>query len=66
MVQTGADVDLYHLPCMRHHEQDGGPYVDMASVLRDRHSGVYNLSYHRMEIKSPNLTSMLVVPRHDK
>jgi UbiD family decarboxylase len=49
---------------MRHHEQDGGPYVDMASVLVDRHNGIYNLSYHRMEIKSPNLTSMLVVPRH--
>jgi 2,5-furandicarboxylate decarboxylase 1 len=64
VIQTGADVDLYHLPCMRHHEQDGGPYVDMASVLVDRHNGIYNLSYHRMEIKSPNLTSMLVVPRH--
>ncbi len=64
VVQVGNAVDLTELPCMRHHEQDGGPYVDMASVLVDRHTGVYNLSYHRMEIKGPNLTSMLVVPRH--
>jgi UbiD family decarboxylase len=64
VVQTGDQVDLTELPCMRHHEQDGGPYVDMASVLVDRHNGVYNLSYHRMEIKGRNLTSMLVVPRH--
>src|ERR687884_432962 len=47
--QTGADVDLSPLPCMGHHEMDGGPYVDMPSVLVDRHNGIYNLSYHRME-----------------
>src|SRR5262249_25007558 len=29
VVQVGSAVNLLELPCMRHHEQDGGPYVDM-------------------------------------
>ena len=39
-LRTGDNVDLYELPLMRHHEMDGGPYVDMSSVARDRSSGV--------------------------
>src|SRR4051812_48403359 len=58
----GAGGSLHHATLPPHH-QEAGPDVDMASVLVDRPTGIYNLSYHRMEIKGPNLTSMLVVPR---
>ncbi|HEX2242737.1 MAG TPA: UbiD family decarboxylase domain-containing protein, partial [Gammaproteobacteria bacterium] len=56
IIQKGEEVDLYDLPLMRHHEMDGGPYIDMSSVAHDRNSGVYNASYHRMEVKDRNHT----------
>jgi 2,5-furandicarboxylate decarboxylase 1 len=64
VIQTGDLVDLYDLPLMRHHEMDGGPYIDMSSVARDRASGVYNCSYHRMEVKDRNHTGFLMTLQH--
>jgi 2,5-furandicarboxylate decarboxylase 1 len=64
IVQTGAAVDLYDLPLMRHHEMDGGPYIDMSSVARDHNSGIYNCSYHRMEVKAHNRTGFLMTLQH--
>ena len=64
IVKTGDDVDLYELPLLKHHEMDGGPYVDMSSVARDRVSGVYNCSYHRMEVKDRNHTGFLMTLQH--
>jgi UbiD family decarboxylase len=64
IVRTGADVDLYELPLMRHHEMDGGPYLDMSSVAKDRGSGVYNASFHRMEVKDRNHTGFLMSLQH--
>jgi UbiD family decarboxylase len=64
LIKTGPGVDLYELPVMRHHEMDGGPYIDMSSVARDRNSGVYNCSYHRMEVKDRNHTGFLMTLQH--
>ena len=64
LVRTGKNVDLHELPLMRHHEMDGGPYVDMSSVARDRGSGVYNCSYHRMEVKDRSHTGFLMTLQH--
>jgi 2,5-furandicarboxylate decarboxylase 1 len=64
IIRTGAQVDLYELPLLKHHEMDGGPYVDMSSVARDRNSGVYNCSYHRMEVKDRNHTGFLMTLQH--
>jgi len=64
LVRTGENVDLHELPLMRHHEMDGGPYVDMSSVARDRSSGVYNCSYHRMEVKDRSHTGFLMTLQH--
>ena len=64
LVRTGENVDLFELPLMRHHEMDGGPYVDMSSVARDRGSGVYNCSYHRMEVKDRSHTGFLMTLQH--
>ena len=63
-VKVGKDVDLYELPIMRHHEMDGGPYMTLSTVSKDPKSGVYNCSYHRMEVKSKNSTAMHASPRH--
>lgn len=34
VISTGADVDLYELPIMRHHEMDGGPYPAWGAIGR--------------------------------
>ncbi|MBM4262436.1 MAG: UbiD family decarboxylase [Deltaproteobacteria bacterium] len=64
IVRIGEAVDLYELPLLKHHEMDGGPYLDMSSVAKDRASGVYNCSYHRMEVKDRNHTGFLMTLQH--
>ncbi|MFQ5903616.1 MAG: UbiD family decarboxylase domain-containing protein, partial [Candidatus Binatia bacterium] len=64
VIHKGSEVDLYELPLMRHHEMDGGPYIDMSSIGRDRETGVYNVSYHRMEVKDRNHTACLLSLQH--
>ena len=64
IIRKGDQVDLYELPLLRHHEMDGGPYIDMSSVAKDRNSGVYNCSYHRMEVKDRNHTGFLMTLQH--
>ena len=56
-VRSGNAVDLYELPIMRHHYMDGGPYITLCTIAKDRRQGIYNASYHRMEIKSRNHTT---------
>ena len=64
IIQTGDQVDLYELPLLKHHEMDGGPYIDLSSVAKDRTSGVYNCSYHRMEVKDRSHTGFLMTLQH--
>ena len=56
-VRSGVAVDLHELPIMRHHYMDGGPYITLCTIAKDRRQGIYNASYHRMEIKSKNTAS---------
>ena len=64
IIRTGDQVDLYELPLLKHHEMDGGPYIDLSSVAKDRNTGVYNCSYHRMEVKDRNHTGFLMTLQH--
>lgn len=63
-VKRGGEVDLFQLPFMRHYEMDGGPYSTLSTITKDRKSGIYNCSYHRMEIKGKNRTALYASPRH--
>lgn len=55
-VLTGADVDLTRLPIPRHFAEDAGPYITNGIVVaKDPDTGVRNASFHRMELKGPNL-----------
>ncbi|MFQ5849525.1 MAG: UbiD family decarboxylase [Candidatus Binatia bacterium] len=63
-VRVGRDVDIYELPVMRHHYMDGGPYIVLSTITKDRKTGIYNCSYHRMEVKSKNSTALYASPRH--
>ncbi|NIO08258.1 MAG: hypothetical protein GTO40_09735 [Deltaproteobacteria bacterium] len=64
VVKTGIEVDLYQLPIMRHHYMDGGPYITLSSITKDRESSIYNCSYHRIEVKSKNTNALYASPRH--
>src|SRR5437660_1473756 len=63
-IMAGREVDLYEIPIMRHHEMDGGPYIVLSTVTKDKKTGIYNCSYHRMEVKSKNTTALYASQRH--
>jgi UbiD family decarboxylase len=55
-VLTGAEVDLNRLPIPRHFAEDGGPYITNGIVVaKDPDTGVRNASFHRMQVKGPNM-----------
>src|SRR5260370_8368851 len=49
---------------MGRNEMEGGQYIVLSTVTKDRKSGIYNLSYHRMEVKSKTSTALYASPRH--
>ena len=58
VVLTGADVDLYALPQIVHHEGDAGPYITSAiSFARDPTSETWNCAYNRLMIQGRDTTS---------
>ena len=64
VVFEGDDVDLTaQLPILTHHEHDAGPYITSGVVIGE-HEGLRNLSYHRMQVRGPRETGIVVVQRH--
>ena len=64
IVMLGDDIDLTtQLPVLTHHEHDAGPYITSGVVIGE-HNGVRNLSYHRMQVRGPRDTGIVVVQRH--
>ena len=66
VVLTGADVDLYALPQIVHHEGDAGPYITSAiSFARDPASETWNCAYNRLMIQGRDTTSIhLTLGKH--
>ncbi len=65
VVRKGDQVDLRELPIVRHHRMDGGPYLDMASVMRDPDSGAYNVAFLRNQYKGRRRLGLHMSPRHN-
>ncbi len=65
VVRAGADVDVRQFPIVRHHRMDAGPYIDMASVMRDPESGAYNVAFLRNQYKGPRKVGVHMSPRHN-
>lgn len=64
IVYLGDEIDLLaQLPILTHHEHDGGPYITSGVVIGE-HKGVRNLSYHRMQVRGPRESGIVVVQRH--
>jgi UbiD family decarboxylase len=54
VIQRGDEIDVGTLPIMEHFKTDAGRYVTGAFVVaKDPVTGIRNLSFHRMQIKSP-------------
>src|SRR5207247_3081654 len=66
VVLTGADVDLYALPQIVHHQGDAGPYVTAAiSFAKDPASETWNCAYNRLMIQGRDTTSIhLTLGKH--
>mgnify|MGYP001096954038 CR=1 FL=1 len=55
VVLCGEDVDVGMLPIALHFSSDAGRYISSGIVVaKDPDTGVYNLSYHRMQLKGKN------------
>jgi 2,5-furandicarboxylate decarboxylase 1 len=65
VVEVGDQVDLRRFPIIRHHRMDGGPYIDMASVMRDPDGGFYNAAFLRNQYKGPRKLGVHMSPRHN-
>lgn len=61
----GDHADLRFLPIVRHHEMDGGPYVDMTPVMKDPEGGFYNIAFLRNQYKAPRKLGIHMSPRHN-
>ena len=66
VVFKGADVNLYDLPQIVHHEGDAGPYVTAAiSFAKDPASDTWNCAYNRLMIQGRDTTSIhLTLGKH--
>ena len=55
LIIKGEDVDVGTLPISRHFEQDAGRYIGSGILIcKDPDTGVRNLSYQRLQMKSKN------------
>ena len=59
VIRKGADVDLYALPQIVHHQGDAGPYITAAiSFARDPEDEIWNCAYNRLMIQGRDRTSI--------
>src|SRR6202162_1008730 len=60
-----GEFDLTTLPVHIAGQRDGGPVIGSGLVVsRDPDSGQRNVSFHRLQIKGPNKSGILLYPRH--
>src|SRR6184192_4258118 len=66
VVLKGAEVDLYALPQIVHHQGDAGPYITAAiSFAKDPAAETWNCAYNRLMIQSRDTTSIhLTLGKH--
>lgn len=60
-----GEFDLTQLPVHVAGQRDGGPVIGSGLVVtKDPDTGQRNLSFHRLQIKGPNKSGILLYPRH--
>lgn len=67
IVLRGKEVNLTSLPVHVAGEKDAGPFIASGlCVSKDPDTGKRNLSFHRLQLKGPNKTGFLALPRHTR
>jgi 2,5-furandicarboxylate decarboxylase 1 len=67
VVLKGDDVDLTRLPVHVAGTRDVGPVMGSGlCITRDPDTGIYNMCFHRLQLKGPRRTGILVLPRHTR
>ena len=60
-----GEFDLTQLPVHVAGQRDGGPVIGSGlMVTKDPDTGKRNFSFHRLQIKGPNKSGILLYPRH--
>ncbi len=60
-----GEFDLTQLPVHVAGQRDGGPVIGSGlMVTKDPDTGARNVSFHRLQIKGPNKSGILLYPRH--
>ncbi len=64
VIRIGAEVDLRTVPAMWTSQDDPGRYIASGMcVIKDPHTGIRNVSFHRAQIVGPDRTGYLICPR---
>jgi 2,5-furandicarboxylate decarboxylase 1 len=64
-ILSGADADITRLPIHQAGIRDGGPFIGSGLMItKDPETGRRNMSFHRLQMKGPNKTGILLYPRH--
>ncbi len=67
VVLTGDQIDLTTWPAHKAGNKDGGPVIGSGLLFsKDPDTGKQNVSFHRLQIKGPNKTGILLAPRHTR
>lgn len=63
-VMSGKDIDLFHFPVPRWHEEDGGRYIGTgdAVITRDPDTGEVNLGTYRIMVHDKKTTALYISP----
>jgi hypothetical protein len=61
----GDDVDITKMPIHQAGIRDGGPFIGSGLMItKNPETGQRNLSFHRLQMKGPKKTGILLYPRH--
>jgi 2,5-furandicarboxylate decarboxylase 1 len=64
-VLIGDEVDITRMPIHQAGIRDGGPFIGSGLMItKNPQTGQRNLSFHRLQMKGPKKTGILLYPRH--
>jgi len=64
-VMIGNEVDITKMPIHQAGVRDGGPFIGSGLMItKNPETGQRNVSFHRLQLKGPNKTGILLYPRH--
>ena len=64
-VMLGDEVDITKMPIHQAGIRDGGPFIGSGLMItKNPETGRRNLSFHRLQMKGPKKTGILLYPRH--